>query len=176
MTYPFATDGKLGTDFTKILHPSTTLVPFVPDTTQFAVGTLVTASDGSAWVRVKWSTGGCTGAGYVCTFDKDFTAVMMTSSVGSLGDKIGVAANTDAAVSGDYGWLQVYGKCQAIRVATLCVANVALASTATAGVLDDSTAGGTKNVTGIVITTTNSGGADANEPGELNWPVIGTTN
>src|ERR1700750_1855006 len=133
-TYPFATDGKIGVSFTGILHPSTTLVPFVPDTTQFAIGTYVTASDGSVWVRVKFGTGGCTGAGYVCTFNSAFTAVMMTSSVGALGDKIGVAANIDAAVANDYGWLQVYGTCQAIRVATLAVANAALASTATAGV------------------------------------------
>lgn len=176
MAYPFVTDGKLGTNLTGILHPSTTLVPYTPDVTQIAVGTQVWASDGSSWVRVKFGTGGCTGAGYVCTFDTAFLAVMMSNSVGALGDKVGVAANTDAAVANDFGWLQVYGVCQAIRVATLAVANVALASTTSAGALDDAVGTGTKNITGLFITTTNAGGTTTNEPGELNWPVIGSTN
>lgn len=175
MAYPYASDGKLGVSFTGKFTPSTTFYPYAPDLPNFPVGTLVTATDGSVWLRVVLSTGGCTGAGYVCTFNVSFVAVMMTSSVGALGDKVGVAANADAAVSGDYIWLQVYGKCQAIRVAASAVANVALASTATAGTIDDSVAGGTKNLPGIFITTTDSG-SGGNAPGELNWPTVGTTN
>lgn len=178
MTYPFATDGKLGVNFTALLHPSTTGYPYAPDVPQFAVGTQVTGSDGSVWVRVKFGTGGCTAAGYVCTFDTTFTAVMMSNSVGALGDKIGVAGISAAAVANDYGWLQVYGYCQSIFVATLAVANAALASTSsgTAGILDDATGTGTKNISGIFTTVTNAGGSAAGEPGELNWPVIGSTN
>ncbi len=176
MTYPFATDGKLGTNFTGVFHPTTNNVPFTGgDLPNFPVGTLVTATDGSVWIRVLLGTGGCTGAGYVCTFNVAFLAVMMTSSVGALGDKIGVAANSAAALAGDYIWLQVYGKCQAILVAASAVANVALASTATAGQIDDSVAGGTKNLPGIFITTTDSG-SGGNAPGELNWPTVGSTN
>lgn len=177
MAYPYATDGKLGISFTGKFTPSTTFYPYAPDLPNFPVGTLVSATDGSEWIRVVLSTGGCTGAGYVCTFNVSFTAVMMSNSVGALGDKIGVAANSDAAVSGDYIWLQVYGKCQAIRVAASAVANVALASTSsgTAGTVDDAVGTGTKNLSGIVITTTDSG-SGGNAPGELNWPVIGSTN
>lgn len=175
MAYPFASDGKLGVDLTSVFTPGTTGYPYTRDFPGFNVGTLVTATDGSVWLRVLLSTGGCTGAGYVCTFNVGFTAVMMTSSVGALGDKIGIAATSSAAVSGDYIWLQVYGKCQAIRVAASAVANVALASTATAGTIDDAVGSGTKNLSGIFITTTDSG-SGGNAPGELNWPVIGSTN
>lgn len=173
-TYPFATDGKLGVNFTGVLTPSTTGYPYAPDVPGIKLGTLVMASDNSAWVRVKLGTGGCTGAGYVCTFDVAWTAVMMSNSVGALGDKIGVAANSTAAVAGDYIWLQLYGTCQSIRVAGAVVINTALASTTTAGELDDATGAGTKNISGIVITTTASG--ESGVAGELNWPVIGSTN
>ncbi len=54
------------------------------------------------------------------------------------------------------------------------VANVALASTTTAGKVDDSVANPTKNITGMILTT-GTGSAVAG-PGTLNWPVVGTTN
>ncbi len=176
MTYPFATDGKLGTSFTGVFHPSTTNVPFTGgDLPNFPVGTFVTASDSSVWVRVLLGTGGCTLAGYVCTFNQAFLAVMMTSSVGAAGDKIGIYGASTSAVAGDYVWVQVYGVADQIQVAASAAANVPLASTATAGVLDDAVGGGTKNITGINLTTARAASQGV-APGELNWPVVGTTN
>lgn len=170
----YATSQTLGVDFTAIFHPSTTGYPYASDVPPFAVGTIVDATNGARWVYVKFGTGGLTGVGFVCTFDTNFLAVMMTNSVGALGDKIGVG--NGVAVAADYGWLQVSGACAAIQVATLCVANAALASTTVAGVLDDAVGAGTKNISGIFTIATNAGGAAANEIGELNGPVIGSTN
>lgn len=175
MTIPYANSGALGANFSQVYTApsgSTGLYPYTADV-PFALGQVVTATDGSVWVFVKYGTGGSTGLGYVCVYDEDFLAVMMSNSVGGLGDKVGVSPA--AATIGQYGWLQVYGTCDDIRVFTSCAANVALASTTNAGEIDDSVANPTKNITGIVLTTAR-GASQGNAPGELNWPVVGTTN
>lgn len=176
MTTPYANDGTLGVNFASIFTPDTTLYPYKGgNLPNFPVGQMVRATNGSVWTRVLLGTGGLTDAGYVCTFNSAFTAVMMSNDTGALGDKIGVPA-CGVALAGDYIWLQVYGTCDAIRVAASCVANAALASTtaSTPGVLDDAVGSLTKNLSGIFITTTAT--TAAAKPGELNFPVIGSTN
>jgi hypothetical protein len=175
MTIPFATSGQLGVDLSAIYVPSATgLYPYVTDNGQFKLGQQVTASDNSVWTYVLLGTGGSTGAGFVMVFDEDFLAVMMSNSVGGIGDKIGVWPGA-AAAAGSYGWVQVYGTCDAIQVLASANPNVALASTTTAGALDDSVANPTINVTGIVLTTARAA-SQGNAPGVLNYPVVGTTN
>ena len=176
MTLPFNISNMAGVDYSLIFTPTTTSQLYGTSGTPnppFAVGTLSDGSDGSKWVYVKYGTGGVTGIGYSVVFDEAFLAVMMSNSVGGLGDKIGIP--TAAASSGDYGWVQVYGVCASIRVSASAAANVALASTTTAGELDDSVANPTKNITGIWLTTANGGSAGL-APGELNWPTVGSTN
>ncbi|MGM4987417.1 hypothetical protein [Tardiphaga sp. 841_E9_N1_2] len=172
MTIPYANGGGLGANYAQVYSTSSSLYPYVGDI-PFQVGQLSEGTDGSKWIFVKFGTGGVTGLGYVCTYDEDFLAVMMSNSVGGLGDKLGVAPA--AALINQYGWLQVYGTCDDIRVSASCAANVVLASTVTAGEIDDAVATPTKNITGIVLTTARAASA-GNAPGELNWPVIGTTN
>jgi hypothetical protein len=173
MTIPYATSGQLGVDLSAFFHPSTTNYPY-PGQVQYTLGQQITAADNSVWTYVKLGTGGSTGAGFLMTFDEDYLAVMMSNSVGGLGDKIGVWAAA-AAVAGDYGWVQVYGTCDAMQVLASCAANVALASTTTDGALDDAVANPTKNITGIILTTARAA-SQGNAPGTLNYPVIGTTN
>lgn len=175
MTTPYVDNGNIGVSLSGVFTPSTSLYPWTGGALpNFPVGKYVTALNNSVWVRVLIGTGGVTGAGYVCTINSAFTAVMMSNSVGAFGDKIGVPVV--AASAGDYIWLQVYGTCDAVRVAASCVANVPLASTTsgTPGVLDDAVANPTKNIPGLVITTTVVGAGAT--PGELNYPTVGTTN
>lgn len=174
MTIPFATSGQLGVNLSEIYVPSTTLYPYPSVNSLYALGQQVTASDNSVWTYVLLGTGGSTGAGYVMTFDEDFLAVMMSNSVGGLGDKVGVWAGA-AAVAGSYGWVQVYGTCDTMQVSASCAANVALASTSTAGEIDDSVANPTKNISGVILTTAR-GGTAGSAPATLNYPVIGSTN
>ncbi len=174
MTIPFVTSGQLGVNLTDIYVPSTSLYPYPSVNTQFTLGQQVTAADNSVWVYVLLGTGGVTGAGFVMVFDEDFLAVMMSNSVGAIGDKIGVWPGA-AAVAGSYGWVQVYGTCDAMQVLASAAANVALASTTTDGALDDAVANPTKNITGVVLTTARAA-SQGNAPAELNWPVVGTTN
>lgn len=173
MTIPFVTSGQLGINLSELYVPSSGLYPYVTNNQQFALGQQITALDNSVWVYVLFGVGGVTGLGYSVVIDEAFGAVMMSNSVGGLGDKIGVAPV--AAAAGSYGWVQVYGTCDDIRVSASCAANVPLASTATAGELDDATGTGTKNITGIILTTARAASA-GNAPGMLNYPVIGTTN
>lgn len=173
MAIPFVTSGQLGVDLSAVFSPSASLYPYKSDNQQFAVGQQITALDGSVWTYIKYGVGGSTGLGYVIVFDEDFLGVMMSNSVGGQGDKIGVAPA--AALVGDYGWVQVYGTCDAIQVLASAAANVPLASTVTAGALDDAVANPTKNIVGMVLTTARAA-SQGNAPGELNYPTVGTTN
>ncbi len=175
MTIPFATSNVAGVNLSQIDKPISTSDGYgqaVELGSGMALGTQITASDGSVWVYCVYGTGGSTGLGYVCVIDEAWEAVMMSNSVGGLGDKIGVSPAV--AIATDYGWVQVYGVCDTIQTNGATVANVALASTTTAGKVDDSVANPTKNIPGMVLTT-GTGSAVAG-PGFLNWPVVGTTN
>lgn len=173
MTIPFVTSNAMGFALADVFTPPSAGDYNYGASPAAALGTIVLASDGSQWVYVLFGSGGVTGLGYVVVVDEAFGAVMMSNSVGGLGDPIAVAPA--AASSGDYGWVQRFGTCDDIRVTASCNPNVALASTTTAGQIDDSVANPTKNLTGIILTTVR-GGTDGNAPGYLNWPVVGTTN
>ncbi len=168
MTIPYANGGGLGANYAQVYSTSGSLYPYQGDI-PFALGQLSEGTDGSKWIFVKYGTGGSTGLGYVCVYDEDFLAVMQSTSTGAIGDKIGVSPAV--ATINQYGWLQVYGTCDDIRVSASCVANVALGSTAAAGEIDDTIT--TKALSGIWLTTTR-GGTAGNAPGVLNWPTIST--
>lgn len=151
------------------------VAPYPP----FNAGTTVIGLNGAKYVYVKLGTGGCTGQGYllVAPLNAYDAAVMMSNSVGNFGDPVGVPVSTTAGLIGDYLWMQTSGLCSTgVRVAALAVKNVPLASTtsATPGVVDDAVANPTKNIPGMVITTTVVGAGLS--PAELNNPTVGTTN
>lgn len=175
----FGTSNTAGIDLTAVWTASTagTWGENVQPTAPFAAGTKILMSNGGTAIFVKLGTGGVTGLGYllVAPLNAYDGAIMMTSSVGNLGDPCGVALCSAAALVNDYVWMQTDGLCPGgVQVAASCVHNVVLASTATAGVIDDSVAGGTKNITGIVVTTTVTSAALS--PAELLSPRVGTTN
>ncbi len=173
MTIPYSTSNAAGFAFNQTFTPPAAGSYNTGQLNPVPVGTIALGRDGSQWVYVLFGSGGVTGLGYVVVVDEDFLAVMMSNSVGGLGDKIAVAPV--AAAAGDYGWVQVYGTCDDIQVAASCAANVVLASTTTAGQIDDSVTTPTKNITGIILTTAR-GGSAGTAPGYLNFPVVGTTN
>lgn len=175
MAIPFATSGQLGIDLSAVYVPSTSLYPYATNNQQFALGQQVTAQDNSVWVYVKYGTGGSTGLGFVMVYDEDFTALMVDNSTGALGDKIGICPSSVAVAAGSYGWLQIFGTCDAIQVLASCNPNVQLATTTTAGALDDTVSSPTINVNGIVLTAARTS-SQGNAPGVLNYPVIGTAN
>lgn len=173
MAIPYSTSNAAGFAFNQTFTPPTAGSYNTGQLAPLALGTLADGTDGSKWVYVLFGVGGVTGLGYSVVVDEDFLAVMMSNSVGALGDKIAVAPV--AAAAGDYGWVQMYGTCDAIQVSASCAPNVPLASTVTAGQLDDAVANPTKNITGMWLTTAR-GGTAGTAPGYLNWPTVGTTN
>lgn len=135
----------------------------------FEVGTIMFGSDGTAFIYVKFGTGGSTGLGYVCNINPaTYEAVMTDTGNDALGVRVGVAQA--AAAAGDYGWLQVLGACQVFGVAS-ALANNRVAATATDGVVDDAGAVGTLYIQGMIFTTAVGSGGNALAAADLNWPA-----
>lgn len=174
MVVPYSTSNAAGFNFNEVFTPAAVgardawrSIPPVP------VGTVADGTDGSKWVYVRIGTGGVTALGYVGVVDEDFLGVMMSNSVGALGDKIVVYPA--AALVGDYIWAQMFGTCDAIQVAASTNPNVPLASTVTGGQVSATVTTPTKNLPGMWLTTAR-GGTAGTAPGYLNWPTVGTTN
>lgn len=138
----------------------------------FAVGTTVKGSGDSDFVFVQASA--AIGAGDVCLISSTFTAAGITSTNATLGSLVGVAVV--AIASSAYGWIQRAGRVTptGVNVLTACLPNVSLATTTTAGALDDITTTG-KTISGTIITVTNTTAGLTSEPGMLNYPVVGAT-
>ena len=159
---PFLTDGTLGANL---------IIP--TSDAEFELGTRTVANDGSEWMYVQADSAGVTGAGYVVLIDEDYAADMIetTNSATGFGQFVGVAAV--AFTASYYGWVQISGVAS-IRVAASAAANVALNTTATAGVLDDDATVGAEVVNGAVLTTADGGSGSA-AAGVLNGANVGAT-
>ena len=136
----------------------------------FSKGTMMNGTGDSAYVFVYAS--GAVALGDVVQLSPTFTAVAVTSTLATFGSPLGVAQVAIAA--GAYGWVQRCGTCANIGTAAAAVVAVQLATTATAGQIDDATTTGTKNISGMVLTTT--AGSQTVVAGILNYPTVGTTN
>lgn len=132
----FTTDGVIGVN------------PFETSTTaNFKLGQLAHGSDGSHWVYVA-AEGAITA--YDCVaVDENFDAVSMTKALADAGHAVAFAqvAFADEA----FGWVlkSGAGANYKVRVAAGYVADAALYTTGTAGVLDDATTSQT-NIRGVV--------------------------
>lgn len=136
----------------------------------FSVGTIMNGTGDSQFIFVKATA--AIAAADVCLISKTNTAAGITTTNATYGALVGVAVV--AIASGSYGWLQRSGQCGGIKTAAAVVINVRLAATATAGAIDDVVTTGTKNITGIVVTTTATSAMSV--AGILNYPIVGTTN
>lgn len=175
-TTQFGTDNKSGVDF------NATYAPYNQAAAQsstndpsnvgppVAPGTYVQGSGESQYVLVYAS--GTVNMGDVVQLSTTYTAVSVTSTLASFGSQLGVAQVTIPA--GNYGWVQRCGFCQKIGTNAAAVNNVQLATTTGAGLIDDATTTGTKNITGMVLAA--SAGSSTITTAILNYPVVGTTN
>lgn len=177
----FSTSNTAGIDLTAVWSATANAAGTFAENVQpyppLKEGTLVEMTNGSKAVYVKFGTGGMTGTGYVgvIPLGNYAGAVMMSNSVGNLGDKIGVFLGSVAALVNDYGWLQVYGTCAAVQVTASASASTALGSTTTAGQVNSATTTGTKNLPGLFLTAAGPGSAGLTTA-ELNFPTVGSTN
>jgi hypothetical protein len=142
---------------------------------KFRLGTVMKGAGDAEWMYVR-AAGAITGAGYVVVINpvdatNPYDAAMIDNTVGLRGLPVGVAPV--AFVDNAYGWVQVKGTCQ-IRTA-IASANVEMATTTTAGELDDAAGAGTKEILGLVLTTARAGSA-GNTTGYISYPTVYVTN
>jgi hypothetical protein len=146
---------------------------------EFKLGTRFQREDEDGtkeYVYVR-ANGAITGAGYACditssTGDAQMCSTATTAPGTGAGKQVGVALA--AFADNEFGWLQVYGNTDAIRVAANAAAHTILNSTGTAGQLDDDATAGAEVIDGVVLHTAN-GGAAAVAAGFLNYPKVGRT-
>lgn len=154
MTY--ATSGQLGVNLTQLVAGTGTNSD---RGNQFAVGTRVTATDGSEWVYVH-AGAAITRYSWVA-IDENFEAVMGTKTLADAGHNVGFAQV--AFSDNDFGWVCVNAPGnQSVRVLASCAADVQLYTSATAGALDDTSASQTL-IRGVVLVTAATNTASTRE-------------
>ena len=176
-TSAFCNDGTLGVDVTAsgVTTPAWT------------VGKRVTLSDGSTWIYVKASA---TVNQYDCVAIIDSTTVQgITSTIGLRGVAVGIAQQ--ALTSGSYYWVLTSNPTPPtapsgvpdstdnykVKVLASCAIDAKLATTSTAGVLDDTTAGTVLRLDGITLTDTNTASVSSARTfrtaiGGISWGAI----
>ena len=96
-----------------------------------------------------------------------------TSSAPGTGQGLPAALCVTSVASGGAGWVQVYGVGDVeLNVATSAAAHTVLASTGTAGRLDDATTAGTEIIAGMTLSAAESSNSAACI---LHWPYVSTT-
>lgn len=132
----------------------------------FTVGTRVRKSDGSEWIYVKASAA-CNIYDMLGISD-NVTCAGLTTTLASTGVALAVAQQ--ALTSGSFYWVLTANPTPPtapagvpdstdnykVRTAASCAVAAKLATTATAGTIDDTTAGSVLRIDNIVITDTNT--------------------
>lgn len=151
----YATSGMLGVDFD--VTTAGTGASF-DQGGLFAVGTQVTATDGSIWVYVHASAAI---AQYDCVaIDENFEATPMTDTLADAGHQVGFAQV--AFDDNDFGWVCRSGANITVNVLASCAADVQLYTSGTPGKLDDTSA--SQNlIRGVVLVTAATNTASSRE-------------
>ena len=98
---------------------------------------------------------------YTVAIDEDFQIVHLTTALAAAGHNIGFAQN--AFADNDFGWVCIHAPGNiTIRAAASCAADVQLYTTATAGVLDDTSAG-VNLIRGVVLVAAATNTASSRE-------------
>jgi len=126
----------------------------------FKVGTRAYGADGSEWIYAKQCAAV---AGDVVAITNAYAAAKATKALADTGDKLAVSQMTKTNTY--YGWFLVKGgsgTSYTVRVRASCLPNVALYTSAVAGMLDDTSTSQTQ-VRGITIrdTASASGAAES---------------
>jgi len=153
MTMAFITNGTIGRDLA------------VTETTAGdTVGNTVSTTDG-IFMYVR-ATAALTQYDYVCV-DEAYAAIRGTKAAVDDGHSVGVAQVAFAASA--YGYVQMTGNGGNVRVRASAAADSTLYTTASAGILDDTSTSQTR-VLGIGIVTAQTSTGTGNQNAIMNWP------
>jgi hypothetical protein len=154
----FVTDGKIGIDLDDVTAGTTT----DGANAKYKLGTKVTATDGQecVYVQAGAAISTTTKQPFALAIDENFQAVKITKALASAGHMIGFAPQQIIA-DNDFFWAITKGTNFNIKVGVSCAADVNLWTTATAGVLDDTSGGSHVAVLGVKIVVAASTSASA---------------
>jgi hypothetical protein len=143
----YLTDGHVGVDLTAIFAGTGTSND---EGSPFTIGERAFGNDGTEWMYIHCATA-LTQYDAVGV-DENYEASALTKAMADDGWQIGFAQV--AMSDNDFGWICMGGSNQKFRSAGSCAADVSLYTTATAGVLDDTSASQTV-VSGVTAVTAN---------------------
>lgn len=143
----FTDKGTVGVDFTAVLAGTGSSFN---QGNAFALGERQTAKDGQEYMYVHASAA-------IAQFDwigvsEDFEAAPLTDAMASDGFFVGTAQV--ALSDNDFGWIAVLGSNIQGKLAVSCAKDVALYTTAVAGVLDDNATSTLTKIDGVVSVET----------------------
>ena len=130
-----------------------------------ALGQRAEGTDNSLWVFTKASTA-ITQYDTVA-IDEDFNILPITTTLARTGMAVGFAQV--AFVDNDYGWVALKGTNIRARGAAACAPDIALYTSAVAGVLDDAATTTLELIRGVVFVTTASA---TNAEIIATWPQV----
>lgn len=147
---------------TKIVTPGVN-VDAESSTQDYALGMRAFGQDGSEWIYAKQPASALAIGDVVAINQSDYTAAKITTALAAKGDKIAVCQRVTTASY--YGWFLVKsgaGTSYKVRARNSCAPNVALYTSAVAGLLDDTSSTTFAKVQGIMLrdTATASGAAE----------------
>ncbi len=144
----FVTTPLAGIDLSAVTAGTTTDGAGAP----YALGTRVAGTDNGEWVFCQAGAAISTTVKqqFCLAIDENFQAVKVTKALASAGHLIGFAPPQIIADNAFF-WAQVKGSNFNIRVAPACAADVNLWTTATAGLLDDTSGGSHVAVLGVKL-------------------------
>ena len=128
------------------------------------VGNVVSTTDGQ-WMFVR-AAEAITQYDYVCV---DETNHARRGTKGGVDDGHIIATAQNAIAASAYGYVKLTGSDGNVRVRASCAADVPLYTTASAGILDDTSTTQTK-VDGIVIVAAQTSASAGNKEAIMTWP------
>lgn len=154
----YITDGKVGFNVSTVVAGTTTNGENAP----VALGTVATGTDGQRYVfcQAGEAISTTTKQPFFLAIDENFQALKLTKALAIAGHRVGVAPRQIIS-DNDFFWAILGGANFDCKVAVSCAADITLWTTATAGVLDDTSGGSHVAVFGVVIAVAASTSASA---------------
>lgn len=170
----YVTDGQLGIDLTRVTAGTTT----DGEDSEFTLGTTAKGTDGQEYVYVQAGAAisTTTDEPYALAIDENYQAVKLTKALVQAGHAVAWAPEQIIADNAFF-WAIKRGSNFNIKVGVSCAADISLYTTATAGVLDDTSGGSHVVVQGVVIVTAASTSASAGSTVReaiATWPTVVT--
>jgi len=154
----YVTNGMIGVDLDAVTAGTTTDGAGA----KFTLGQTAVGTDGQQYVYVQAGAAisTTTSQPFALAVDENFQAVKLTKALASAGHIIAFAPQQIIS-DNDFFWARTRGTNFNIKVAPSCAADVNLWTTATAGVLDDTSGGSHVAVLGVKLVVAASASASA---------------